>query len=206
MRVFRRLAVLTAMTASAGLLLASAGEITTASAAARPAASVHLTGGTTTVTTGPGIVSALVGHGIVPLAAAPGVQSLSVSPLAEHYAFPVTGGKVSLSPLGGKVYHRGGIVFLNVRNGKEVEVSRFTINLKGGYLTGIVNGNPKVRVAIFWLNLSHAKLSAGKHSVTATGIGLSLTKVAAGALDASLGTHLFTNGLKLGSAATVLRF
>jgi hypothetical protein len=207
MRVFRRLAVLTAMTASAGLLLASAGEIASASASAKPAASVHLTGGDTWVTTGPGIVAALVKNGIVPLAAAPGAQWLTLKPSpTEHFEFPVSGGKVSLSPLGGSVDHRGGIVFVNARNGKQIEVSRFTINLAKGDLTGIVNGNPKVRVPIFNLNLAHAKLKAGRHAVWASGIGLSVTKVAAGALNATLGTHLFAGGLKLGTAATVLRF
>jgi hypothetical protein len=36
------------------------------------------------------------------------------------------------------------------------------------------------------------------------GIGLVLTKTAAGALNAALGTTLFSAGLKLGTAATVL--
>jgi hypothetical protein len=205
MRAFRRLAALTAVTASAGLLLASTGGI--ASAAAKPAASVRLTSGHTWVTTGPGIATALIKHGIIPLAAAPGAQWLTLSPGVDaHFAFPVTGGKVSLSPLGGRVYHRGGIVFLNARTGKQIEVSNFTISLSHGDLTGIVNGNPKVRVPIFWLNLSHAVLKAGKHAVWARGIGLTLTKVAAGALNASLGTKLFAGGLKLGTAATLLRF
>jgi hypothetical protein len=205
MRAFRQLAALTAMTASAGLLLASASGI--ASASVKPAASVHLKSGDTWVTTGPGIVKALVTNGIVPLAAAPGAQWLTLRPGAtEHFEFPVSGGKVSLSPLGGTVDHRGGIVFVNAKNGKQIEVSSFRINLKQADLTAIVNGNPKARVAIFKLNLAHAVLKAGKHAVWARGIGLSLTKTAAGALNATLGTHLFTQGLKLGTAATLLRF
>ena len=123
-----------------------------------------------------------------------------------RFAFPVTGGQASLSPLGGRVYHRGGILFFNAKNGKEVLVSRFTINLSKGDLTGIVNGNPKARVPLFNLDLSHAKLAAGKHVVVAKGIGLKLTKVAAGALNAALGTKLFSAGLGLGTARTVLRF
>jgi len=30
------------------------------------------------------------------------------------------------------VYHRGGILFFNAKNGKQVEVSNFTINLHRG--------------------------------------------------------------------------
>ncbi len=210
MRAFRQLA---AATAVAGLLTGSAATAASAAtsqpaAATRPAASVHLTGGVTVVTTAPGIAGALLKNGIVPIATWPGTQAVKFakSGPAVRFAFPVTGGRASLSPLGGRVYHRGGILFFNARNSKEVLVSRFTINLSTGDLTGIVNGNPKARVPLFNLDLSHAKLAAGKHVVVAKGVGLKLTKVAAGALNAALGTKLFSAGLRLGTARTVLRF
>lgn len=69
-----------------------------------------------------------------------------------------------------------------------------------------MNGNPKVRVPLFRLSLAHATLGAGKHAVRATGIGVRLTKTAADALDSALGTTLFTPGMKLGTAKTLLRF
>jgi hypothetical protein len=119
---------------------------------------------------------------------------------------PVTGGKVGLSPLGGSITHSGGILFIDLSTGKQIKVSDFVISLTRGNLTGIVNGNPKERVALFNLSLAHATLKAGKRSVQASGIVVTLTKTAASAQDATLGTHLFTPGLKLGTAATVLRF
>ena len=177
MRGLRYLAAATAVT---GLLAGSA--VTASAATAQPkggqaAAAVHLRGGATAVTTAPGIASALLKHGIVPLATWPGSQSLRFpkSGPAVRFAFPVTGGRVTLNPLGGKIHHRGGILFFNVKNGKKIEVSRFTVNLTHADLTGIVNGNPKARVPLFRLDLSHAKLTAGKHIVTARGIGLKLT-------------------------------
>jgi hypothetical protein len=97
-------------------------------------------------------------------------------------------------------------LFLNVTNGKTIKVSRFTIDLSHADLTGIVNGNPKARVPLFRLDLSHASLAAGQHVVTASGIGLRLTRAAAAALNAALGTRLFSAGLKLGTARTLLRF
>ena len=160
---------------------------------------MHLRGGATTVTTAPGVAPVLLKNGIVPLATWPGSQSV-------RFAFPVTGGRVTLSPLGGTIDHRGGILFINLKNGKKIEVSRFTIDLTHANLTGIVNGNPKARVPLFRLDLSHAKLAAGKHIVTARGIGLKLTSAAAKALNATLGTKLFSAGLKLGTAKTLLRF
>ena len=61
-------------------------------------------------------------------------------------------------------------------------------------------------MTLFNLSLAHATLKAGQHSVRASGIVVTLTKTAASALDAALGTKLFSAGLKLGTASTVLRF
>jgi hypothetical protein len=196
-------AAVAAIAGLAGSATTAASAATSHSAGTQPAAAVHLRGGATTV-----IAPALLKNGIVPLATAPGNASvlLPKSGPAARFTFPVTGGKVTVSPLGGKIRHAGGILFINVANGKNIEVSRFTINLSRGNLTGIVNGNPKARVPLFNLDLSHAKLAAGKHIVTARGIGLKLTSVAAKALNAALGTKLFSAGLKLGTAGTLLRF
>ena len=213
MRRFKYLAAAMAIT---GLL---AGSATAASAAtsqparaqaarAQAAAAVHLRSGATAVTTAPGIAAALLTNGIVPLATWPGSQSVQspASGPAVLFTFPVTGGRVTLSPLGGTIGHSGGILFLNVTNGKKIEVSSFTIDLTHADLTGIVNGNPKARVPLFGLDLSHARLAAGKHIVTAGRIGLTLTAAAAKALNAALGTKLFSAGLNLGTASTLLRF
>jgi hypothetical protein len=209
MRGFRHLA---AVIAIAGLVTGSAATAASAAtsqgAGARAAAAVRLRGGATAVTTAPGIAAALLKNGIVPLATWPGSQSVlsAQGGPAARFAFPVTGGTVTLSPLGGKVRHAGGILFLNVTNGKTIEVSRFTIDLSHAALTGIVNGNAKARVPLFRLDLSHASLAAGKHIIMARGIGLTLTRVAATALNAALGTRLFSAGLHLGTASTLLRY
>ena len=160
------------------------------------------------MTTAPGIAAALAKNGIAARATWPGresVLSLKSGP-AARFTFPVTGGRVTLSPLGGTIGHRGGILFSNVKNGKKIEVSQFIIDLTHADLTGIVNGNPQVRVPLFGLDLSHARLTAGQHIVTARGIGLKLTAAAAKALDAALGTRLFSAGLNLGTASTLVRF
>jgi hypothetical protein len=164
-------------------------------------------GGVTTVSTAPGIAAALLKNGIVPRATWPGRESVrpGKSGPTVRFTFPVAGGRVTLSPLGGKISHRGGILFVNKNNGKKIKVSRFTIDLNRADLTGIVNGNPRARVALFHLDLSHAKLTACQHSLAATGIGLKLTSVAAKALNAALGTKLFSAGLRLGTARTLLR-
>jgi hypothetical protein len=209
MRGLRYLAAAAAITGLlTGSAVTAASAATSQGAAARAAAGVHLRGGTTAVTTAPGVASALLQHGIVPRATWPASERVlcGKNGPAARFAFPVTGGLVSLSPLGGNAYHDGGIVFRNTKNGKAIEISQFTIDLTHADLTGIVNGNPAARVPLFRLGLSHAQLTVAGHLVTARGIVLTLTPVAAKALDAALGTRLFSAGLELGTARTVLRY
>lgn len=211
MRVIRRLAIAAAGTS---LLLAPMLATTAASASTRAPAhlatgkSVWLKCGTTTVTTAPGIALTLIENGVVPVGVAPGTEQLKLvnGAAAAQFAFPVTGGKVSLSPLGGTIDHRGGILFADYKTGKHVEVSNFIIDLTHGDLTGIVNGDPSARVALFTLSLAHARLATGRHSLRATGITVDLTAGAASALNSALGTTLFTGGLDFGTAATSVRF
>jgi hypothetical protein len=199
MRTFQQLATVVTV---AGLTLVPLAGVSGA------ATDVGLRGGTTSVTTGPGIALALLTNGIVPLATAPGRESArpgSKGP-AVVFSFPVTGGRVTLKPLGGTVDHQGGIAFYDVRTGKSITVGRFVIQLRSAELTGIVNGNPKARVPLFHLSLAHAKLTACKHGVVARGIGVTLIATAVNVLDATLGTTLFTPGLSLGTATTTLAF
>jgi hypothetical protein len=209
MRGLRYLAAAVAITGLlAGPAVTAASAATSQGAAARGVAGVHLRGGTTAVTTAPGVASALLQNGIVPQAIGPGSERVlhGKNGLSVRFAFPVTGGLVTVSPLSGNIYHDGGILFRNTRNGKTIEVSQFTIDLTHGDLTGIVNGNRAVRVPLFRLGLAHARLAVGRYLVTARGIVLTLTWAAAKALNAALGTRLFSPGLELGTARTVLRF
>jgi hypothetical protein len=209
MRVIKRLAVTVAVT---GVLLGSAaGAASASTASASPAwgkSSVRLTGGDTSLTTASGIAAALLSHGIVPLATLPATEGASVGSggVAVRFSFPVTGGSVNLKQLTGTVDHSGGILFIAPATGKEIAVSGFVINLKQGELTAIVNGNPKERVPLLSLSLAHAKIAAAKHAVRISGIVATLTKTGASALDATFGTTLFTKGLELGTASTLVKF
>ena len=204
MRVFKRVAVVAAL---AGLVIGPVAGTTAASASTGPA-QVRLTGGTTSVTTAPGIAEALLGHGIVPIATLPGTEGarISGSGVAVRFNFPVTGGWLNAAKLRGTIWHKGGILFLDPATGKKIQVSAFIISVHQGVLTAEVNGNPKVRVPLLRLSLVHATIHAGRHYVRISGIVLTLTKAAAGALDSTFGTTLVTPGLKLGTASTLLRF
>jgi hypothetical protein len=207
MHVFKRLAV---AAAAAGMLLGALAGTASASTAApaRASAAVGLTGGQTSVTTAPGLAGVLLKHDIVPIATLPGTEGAGsgAGGVYVRFTFPVTGGKVNLAKLTGTIDHSGGILFLDPVTGKEIAVGDFTINVGQRDLTAIVNGNPKERVPLLSLGLGGAKITASKHAVRISGIVVRLTATAAGALDATFGTTLFTAGLELGTASTLIRF
>jgi hypothetical protein len=207
MRVFQRVA---AVAMVAGLVVGAGGAVSASAATRAPESShqVWLTGGDTTVTTAPGIAAALLGHGIVPLATLPGTEGASTgsSGVAVRFTFPVTGGWLNAATLHGTIWHQGGILFIDPATGEQIEVSDFVISVHQGVLTAEVNGNPKVRVPLLSLSLAHASIHAGWHYVQISGIVLTLTSTAASALDATFSTTLFTPGLELGTASTLLRF
>jgi hypothetical protein len=165
-------------------------------------------GGNTSVTTAPGIAAALLGHGIVPIATLPGTEGARIggSGITVRFTFPVTRGWLNAAKLRGTIWHKGGILFADVPAGKQILVSDVVISVHQGVLTAEVNGNPKVRVALLRLSLAHATIHAARHFVKIRGIVLTLTGAAASALNVTFGTKLFTPGLKLGTATTLLRF
>jgi hypothetical protein len=207
MRAFKRLALVAVV---AGLCAGPVAGLESASAATQAPAwsQVWLTGGQTSVTTAPGIAAALLGHGIVPLAVLPGTEGAQVGSggVTVRFTFPVTGGWLNAAALRASIAHQGGILFIDPATGKQIEVSNFVIALHQGVLTAEVNGNPKVRVPLLHLSLARAVIHAGRRYVQVSGIVLTLTGTAASALDATFGTRLFTAGLELGTASTVLRF
>ena len=207
MRALRRFVVVAGV---AGLFLAPITGAASASAArsGAPERLVRLTGGNTSVTTAPGIAAALLAHGIVPVATLPGTEGAQIGTggVTVRFTFPVTGGWLNTSQLSATIEHQGGILFLAPATGRQIAVSNFVISVKRGLLTAIVNGNPKARVALLRLGLAHARIRAGQHYVTVSGIILRLTKTAASALNATFSTTLFKAGLELGTASTLLRF
>ena len=211
MRVFKRVAVIGVL---AGLVIGPVALTTSASAApggthaAQRAHQVRLTGGDTSVTTAPGIAAALLGHGIVPIATLPGTEGARIGSggVVVRFTFPVTGGWLNAAKLTGTIRHKGGILFADVPAGKQILVSDFVISVHQGVLTAEVNGHPKVRVPLLRLSLAHATVGSGRHYVRISGIVVTLTGTAASALNATFGTTLFTPGLELGTASTLLRF
>src|SRR5690348_5994747 len=102
MRGIRYLAVIVAATGLlTGAAATSASAATSQDSAARAGSGVHLRSGTTAVSTAPGVASALLHNGIVPKAVRPGSERVlqGKNGPVVRFAFPVTGGRVTLSPL-----------------------------------------------------------------------------------------------------------
>lgn len=181
--------------------------VTAAASASAAPRTVHVTSGTTEVTVAPAVTTALLSRGIVPWVTRPGRPGLgSVDQRPTLTAtYPVTGGRLTAQPLGGTVEHRGGLKFVNVLNGRALEVGNFTVDLDKGRLTGRLAGTT-TRVPVFTLDTSTARITLGKHTLDARKVTLKLTGTAANALNTTLHTQVFTDGLTVGTADTRARF
>ncbi|MFF0887042.1 hypothetical protein [Streptomyces sp. NPDC003456] len=185
---------------SAAAVAVGAMAVSTASAAPHK---VHVKHGTTTVTVAPAVAGALLSNGIAPIVTAPGKPAAVKvdGKLTLAATYPVTGGTLSTKPLGGTIKHKGGLKFTNVFNGRSLQVKNFTIDLTKGRLTGQVAGTT-TRVPVFKLDLSKASVKVTKHRLNAENVILKLTPEAAGALNSTLKTKVFSPGLTVGTAST----
>lgn len=202
MKRFLRVA---AVTATVGLFLVPAAGAASAAAATHPRAPhfhVPVRGGSTSITTLPGVAEAVLAAGVAPFTTAPASEAL-LSNGRLKFTFPVSGGSIQTTlPPNGHVNHRGGIKLFKLTGGTAVKISNFNINLAARSLTGILNNNPAARIKIFSLGLLHANFNPGIHSITVSNITVSLTGAAAHALDQALGVPLFHGGQVIGIAKT----
>lgn len=202
MKRFLRVA---AVTATVGLFLVPAAGAASAAAATHPRAPhfhVPVRGGSTSITTLPGVAEAVLAAGVAPFTTSPASEAL-LSNGRLKFTFPVSGGSIQTTlPPNGHVNHRGGIKLFNLTGGTAVKISNFNINLAARSLTGILNNNPAARIKIFSLGLLHANFNPGLHSITVSNITVSLTGAAAHALDQALGVPLFHGGQVIGIAKT----
>ena len=187
----------------ASCLLIGAG----AAASVAAAAPVNLDGVRTSLTTDPATTQVLLKNKILPLPVGPTSVSVRThghgwgSGLRIRYGFPITGGQVDSETLAGSITHSGGLVFVNLKNGKSLTLTDFTVNIDDAPdLTAAVNGDPNTRVSILNLDLSKAEIAKPLPIVTVKGVNATLTDAAAGALNQTLGTDIFAAGLTLGTA------
>lgn len=185
--------------------VALAGLVATAApAAASPHTSSTLRG-TTAVTTAPGIATTLIGKGVLPLPLpGTGIGIGFSGGLTVTYKFPITGGNPSLSPLGGDIFHSGGINFVSFRG--HLSIANFDINLPTAKVYATKVNGAAARVPILDLNISGLKVTTVRGATVLSGIKLYLDPAAAGVLNSTFNLGLPTDGsLLFGSATVTLR-
>ena len=146
-------------------------------------------GGATTLALDPGTAAALTDAGI---AVAP-IGPARATP--DGITFPITGGRLSADPLGGRIRHAGGLRLAS--DDAVVRLRRFVIELdESPNLTARVGGS---RVSILDLDLSQARLSVTGRKVMASGVIATLSADGAAALNQAFGLQL-EEGLIIGTA------
>jgi hypothetical protein len=175
--------------------------LATLAAAADAGTQLRFSGGATRLVMNPAVLPALAGAGvsITPVApATAGASEWNGQPTIAA-RFPIRGGHADATTLVGIINHRGGLTFS--KGSSSLTVGRFRISIhRRAYLSGEVGFNPAMRVPLLRLDLSQAHVSASGSWVTVSHVRAYLTRTAAQALNATLGTTVFAPGLKLGVA------
>ncbi len=159
-------------------------------AAPAGAATVKLSGGSTTLKLDPATAKALTGLGV------------SVSPIAPAKAgtkglsFPITGGSIDPATAAGTITHSGG---LQLRAGAtRVRLTSFTIGVDRTPTISVKAG--RARLHAFSLSLGGAKVSRAGLGTKVSGVAVKLSAKGAAALNAAFGVKAFKRGLRVGTA------
>lgn len=174
--------------------------------ASAQSSTLTLVGDKTKLVTDPATTKVLLDNGIVPQPVGPtGFDVPPGSKGSVRYSFPITGGMLDAATLAGTIDHSGGINFVNTKNGSNLLLTDFRIEINADPgLTAAVGGT-SLRVRILDLDLSKAKILAKGNTIRVKKVGATLTADAAGALNATLGVSFFAEGIKLGTAQVFAR-
>ena len=173
------------------LRVAAAGALVAlAVAAPAGAATVKLSGGSTTLKLDPGTAKALKGLGVSVTPIAPAKAG------AKGVSFPITGGTINPATAAGTITHSGG---LQLRAGAtKVRLTSFTIGVDRTPTISVKAG--KARLHAFSLGLGGAKISRAGLATNVSGVAVRLSAKGAGALNAAFGVKAFKRGLRVGTA------
>lgn len=210
----------TALALAGATALVVSGMATTAAADT----DVQIYGGTTTITTTAKALPKITTAGIV-MTSAKSAYVTDTNKARQTFEFGIeAGSNVMLeddpagaqpvgSITGGRILHKGDITFFNTKNGKDVAVGDFIINLKKGKVFATsLNGDPLAdHLAVFVLQVLDPPLvpvydnadPAKATTATVSGVKLLMTSKAAGALNDALATDVFAKDLKFGKSVSV---
>jgi hypothetical protein len=159
-------------------------------AAPASAASVKLSGGSTTLKLDAGAAKALKGLGVAVTPLKPAKAG------SKGISFPITGGTIDPATAAGTITHSGG---LQLRAGTtRVRLTSFTIGVDKTPSLSVKAG--KARLTAFSLSLANAKVSRAGLGTNVSGVAVRLSAKGAAALNKAFGVHAFTRGLRIGTA------
>ena len=116
------------------------------------------------------------------------------------FTFPVVGGEVNKKQLSGRIVHSGGLAI--TAGDTTLVVNRFVINLDTGYLTARV-AEAGVRIPLLRLGAVTGGVNASPGVLLLKDVNVRLTSTAAGALNQTFNTDLFSGGLLIGQATVI---
>jgi hypothetical protein len=183
--------------ALAAALLALALSAPPAHSAER-SATTPVTGGQTLLKLDAGTAAVLTDAGVSIRATGPAIGPAG-SPL---FAFPIVGGEVNRNQLSGRIVHSGGLAI--TAGGTTLVVKHFVIDLDTGYLTAKVAG-AGVRIPLLRLGAVTGGVKAAPGVLVLKDVNVRLTGTAAGALNQTFNTDLFSGGLLIGQATVIAR-
>src|ERR671911_957596 len=181
--------------AFAAALLALALSAPPAQSAER-SATPPVTGGYTLLKLDAGTAAVLSDAGVGIEATGPAIGPAG----STTFAFPIVGGEVNKKQLSGRIVHSGGLAI--TAGDTTLVVKRFVIDLDTGFLTAKVAG-AGVRIPLLRLCAVTGGVRAFPRVLVLSGVNVRLTGTAAGALNQTFDTDLFTGGLLLGKATVI---
>jgi hypothetical protein len=182
--------------ALAAALLALALSAPPAQSAEQRSATTQVTGGQTLLRLDGATAAVLTDAGVSIRATDPAIGPAG-SPL---FAFPIVGGQLNKNQLSGRIAHSGGLAIS--AGGTTLVLKRFVIDLDSGYLTAKVAG-AGVRIPLLRLGAVTGGVKAAPGVVVFKDVNVRLTGTAAGALNQTFNTDLFSGGLLIGQATVI---
>jgi hypothetical protein len=193
-QTWRNSLALTALAgAFAAALLALALSAPPAQSAERNA-TVPVTGGKTLLKLDDGTAAVLTDAGVGIRATRPALGGGTV------FAFPGVGGEINKKQLSGRIVHSGGLAI--TAGDTTLIVKRFIIDLDTGYLTAKLAG-AGIRIPLLRLGAVTGGVQAAPGVVVLRDVNVRLTGTAAGALNQTFNTNLFSGGLLIGQATVI---
>lgn len=168
-------------------------------AACASAHATPITSGLTEVRLDEPVALAILNAGVTPSATGTGTFDLSTL----TFGFPITGGDLSDAVIPGSTIEHDGSGIAFTAGGTSIEIGNFLIDTTRLIISGFVRSiDPATGGALDIMGGVDLFTLSTDSDVDGFPFVLALTGTAAGALNATFGTDLFSEGLRIGTAAT----